>query len=169
MVRYKREIVYEEKDATNNTNNLFESFTYTESLITRGSGINPVSYTHLDVYKRQTVDRPMNAPRDNNNGNGNVFESRPSRGGNTTFDRPMNAPADNNNYNNGGFESRPSRGFGETSQPQRYEQQQAPAQQQRFEQQRYEQPRYEQPRYEQCSEPSYNAPSGGGGLSLIHI
>lgn len=40
VVRYKREIVYEEKDATNNTNNLFDSFTYTESLITRGSGIN---------------------------------------------------------------------------------------------------------------------------------
>lgn len=40
VVRFKRQIVYEEKDASGNTNNYFESFTYSESLITRGSGIN---------------------------------------------------------------------------------------------------------------------------------
>lgn len=40
VVRYIREINYEEKDATNNPNNFFESFKYSESLTTRGSGVN---------------------------------------------------------------------------------------------------------------------------------
>jgi hypothetical protein len=39
-IRYKREITYTEKDATNNPNNYFDNFKYTESLFTHGSGIN---------------------------------------------------------------------------------------------------------------------------------
>lgn len=37
---YKREVTYTESDATNNPDNDFNSFTYRESLVTRGSGIN---------------------------------------------------------------------------------------------------------------------------------
>jgi len=40
VVRFKREIVYSEKDASGNTNNDFESFEYRETLTTRGSGVN---------------------------------------------------------------------------------------------------------------------------------
>ncbi len=40
VVRYKREIIYTEKDASGNNNNDFESFEYSETLTTRGSGIN---------------------------------------------------------------------------------------------------------------------------------
>lgn len=40
VVRFKREIIYSEKDASGNTNNDFESFEYRETLTTRGSGLN---------------------------------------------------------------------------------------------------------------------------------
>lgn len=39
-VRYKREITYSETDATNKTNNYFDNFKYTETLSTKGSGVN---------------------------------------------------------------------------------------------------------------------------------
>lgn len=40
VVRYVREMNYEEKDASGNNNNNFESFNYRETLTTRGSGLN---------------------------------------------------------------------------------------------------------------------------------
>jgi long-subunit fatty acid transport protein len=39
IIRYNRQLVYTEKDATNNPNNQFGSFTYSENFSTRGGGI----------------------------------------------------------------------------------------------------------------------------------
>ncbi len=39
-IRYKREVTYQETDATGNPNNYFDNFSYKENLTTKGSGIN---------------------------------------------------------------------------------------------------------------------------------
>lgn len=40
VIRFKRDITYQESDATTNMNNYFDRFTYTERLTTKGTGIN---------------------------------------------------------------------------------------------------------------------------------
>ncbi len=57
IVQYDRQTVVTEKDGTGNTNNDFESFTFTENLATRGGGINaklgvlfkPVEYFRIGL------------------------------------------------------------------------------------------------------------------------